>query len=90
MGYKVAICEQLEDPRFTKGMVKRDVVEVVTRGTIVDLEFLNEHDFNYMGGVMDFGYIYTLIYIDISTGEVNATLIEHNKGHFINEVLNLI
>ncbi len=88
-GYKVAICEQLEDPRFTKGMVKRDVVEVVTRGTIVDLEFLNEHDFNYMGGVMDFGYIYTLIYIDISTGEVNATLIEHNKDTLLNEVLNL-
>ena len=57
-GFKVAICEQLEDPRFTKGMVKRDVIEVVTKGTMVDLEFLNERDFNYIGSIIDYNYIY--------------------------------
>ena len=70
--YKVAICEQLEDPRFTKGMVKRDVVEVITKGTMVDLEFLNERDFNYIGSLIDYNYVYLLTYVDISTGEVNA------------------
>ena len=88
-GYSVAICEQLEDPRYTKGMVKRDVIEVVTKGTMVDLEFLNEHDFNYIGSITDFGYNYLIIYLDLSTGSVNALFVEHNKSSLINEVLNL-
>lgn len=88
-GYKVAICEQLEDPRFTKGMVKRDVVEVITKGTLVDLEFLNEQDFNYIGGIIDYNYAYLLTYIDISTGEVNATFVNHNNEAIVNEALNL-
>lgn len=88
-GFKVAICEQLEDPRFTKGMVKRDVIEVVTKGTIVDLEFLNENDFNYIGGILDYNYCYILTYVDISTGEINSLSIEHNKDSLINQILNL-
>ncbi len=88
-GYKVAICEQLEDPRFTKGMVKRDVIEVVTKGTLVDLEFLNERDFNYIGGIIDYNYTYLITYTDISTGEVNSIYIDHDNESLINEVLNL-
>lgn len=88
-GYKVAICEQLEDPKSTKGMVKRDVIEVITKGTMVDLEFLNERDFNYIGSVIDYNYAYLLSYIDISTGEVNAIFINHNHESLINEILNL-
>ena len=88
-GYSVAICEQLEDPRYAKGMVKRDVIEVVTKGTMVDLEFLNEHDFNYIGSITDFGYNYLITYLDLSTGSVNALFVEHNKSSLINEVLNL-
>lgn len=88
-GYSVAICEQLEDPRYAKGMVKRDVIEVVTKGTMVDLEFLNEHDFNYIGSITDFGYNYLIIYLDLSTGSVNALFVEHNKSSLVNEVLNL-
>lgn len=88
-GYSVAICEQLEDPRYTKGMVKRDVIEVVTKGTMVDLEFLNEHDFNYIGSITDFGYNYLITYLDLSTGSVNALFVEHNKSSLINEVLSL-
>ena len=88
-GFKVAICEQLEDPRFTKGMVKRDVIEVITKGTMVDLEFLNERDFNYIGSIIDYNYVYLLTYLDISTGEVNSVFIEHNHDNIINEVLSL-
>ena len=88
-GYSVAICEQLEDPRYAKGMVKRDVIEVVTKGTMVDLEFLNEHDFNYIGSIADFGYSYLITYLDLSTGSVNALFVEHNKSSLINEVLSL-
>lgn len=88
-GFKVAICEQLEDPRFTKGMVKRDVIEVITKGTMVDLEFLNERDFNYIGGVIDYNYAYLLTYVDISTGEVNSVMLNHNNDTLINEILNL-
>lgn len=88
-GYKVAICEQLEDPRFTKGMVKRDVIEVITKGTMVDLEFLNERDFNYIASVIDFNYIFLVTYIDISTGEVNSIMIEHDNNKLLNELLSI-
>ena len=47
-GYKIAICEQLEDPKNTKGMVKRGVVQVISKGTIVDLDMLREYDNNYL------------------------------------------
>ena len=87
--YKVAICEQLEDPKATKGMVKRDVIEVITKGTMVDLEFLNERDFNYIGSLIDYSYVYLLTYVDISTGEVNSVFINHSNDSLINEVLNL-
>lgn len=88
-GYKVAICEQLEDPRFTKGMVKRDVIEVITKGTMVDLEFLNERDFNYIGSILDYNYNYLLTYTDISTGEINSIFLNHNTDTLINQILNL-
>ena len=88
-GYKVAICEQLEDPKLAKGMVKRDVIEVVTKGTMVDLEYLNERDFNYIGGLIDYNYIYLLTYIDLSTGEVNSLYINHDNNSLTNELINL-
>ena len=49
-GYKVAICEQLTDPKETKGMVERDVVEVVTKGTVID-NTVSEKDYNYIGNI---------------------------------------
>lgn len=88
-GYKVAICEQLEDPRFTKGMVKRDVIEVITKGTMVDLEFLNERDFNYIASIIDFNYVFLVTYIDISTGEVNSIMVEHDDNKLLNELLSI-
>ncbi len=88
-GYKVAICEQLEDPKNTKGMVKRGVVEVISKGTVVNLESLNEHDNNYIASLLDLEYIYLLTYADISTGELKSLSIAHNKEKLINEILHL-
>ncbi len=88
-GYKVAICEQLEDPRFTKNMVKRDVIEVITKGTMVDLEFLNERDFNYIASILDFNYSYLVSYVDISTGEVNSIMLEHDTNKLLNKLLSI-
>ncbi len=88
-GYKVAICEQLEDPKSTKGMVKRGVVEVISKGSIVNLESLSEHDNNYIASLLDLEYLYLLTYADISTGELKSLNIPHNKEKLINEVLHL-
>ena len=88
-GYKVAICEQLEDPKNAKGMVKRGVVQVISKGTIVDSELLNEHDNNYVASVLDFSFTYVLCYADISTGSLNIMNVEHNKEKLLNEILNL-
>jgi len=88
-GYKVAIVEQVEDPKTAKGMVKREVVEVVTKGTMVDLEFLNDKDFNYIASLEDLQYTYLITYIDISTGEVNSCYINHEENELVNELLNL-
>lgn len=88
-GYKIAICEQLEDPKNTKGMVKRGVVEVISKGTVVNLESLSEHDNNYIASLLDLEYIYLLTYADISTGELKSLSIAHNKDKLINEILHL-
>ena len=88
-GYKVAICEQLEDPKTTKGTVKRGVVEVISKGTIVNLESLNEHDNNYIASVLDLEYIYLITYADISTGELCSLSINHSKDRLLNELLHL-
>lgn len=88
-GYKVAICEQLEEPKNTKGMVKRGVVQVISKGTIVDSELLSEHDNNYIASILDFSFIYVLCYADISTGSLNIMNIEHKKDKLLNEILNL-
>ena len=88
-GYKIAICEQLEDPKNTKGVVKRGVVQVISKGTIVDNDLLNEHDNNYIASILDFKYIYILTYADISTGSLNILEIPYQKEKLINEILNL-
>lgn len=88
-GYKVAICEQLEDPKNTKGMVKRGVVEVISKGTVINLESLNEHDNNYITSILDLEYLYIMTYADISTGELKSLNVPHNKEKLINEILHL-
>ena len=88
-GYKVAVCEQLEDAKEAKGVVKRGVVEVISKGTIADYEMLKEHDNSYICGVLDFNYIYILTYSDISTGTINSLTINHDKEKLVNELLSL-
>ena len=73
-GYKVAICEQLTDPKESKGMVERDVVQVITKGTILDNLNLAP-DNNYIASIYDFSYAYALTYADISTGEIYAMIL---------------
>lgn len=88
-GYKIAICEQLEDPKTVKGTVKRGVVEVISKGTVVNLESLNEHDNNYIASVLDLNYLYLITYADISTGELKSLSITHRKENLVNEILHL-
>ena len=68
-GYKVAICEQLEDPRYAKGIVKRDVVKIVTPGTITDLTMLDEKKNNYIACIYMERKECAISFCDISTGE---------------------
>ena len=84
-GYKVAICEQLEDPKETKGMVKRDVVQVVTKGTRIDNN-IDSKDNNYIANIYSFDYCFGISYADISTGEVYATLIEGDNDKVVKEI----
>ena len=85
-GYKVALCEQLTDPKQTKGIVERDVVQVITKGTILD-NLLNEKDNNYLASIYDFGYSYALSYADISTGEI-YTIILNDEESLYREIVN--
>ena len=84
-GYKVAICEQLEDPKETKGMVKRDVIQVITKGTRID-ENIDSKSNNFIANIYNFDYCYGISFADISTGEVYAMLIEGEKDKVIKEV----
>ena len=68
-GYKVEICEQVEDPKAAKGIVKRDVVRVVTPGTVLDSNMLNEEKHNYLLSVWREKDGFGLAYSDISTGD---------------------
>ena len=72
-GYKVAICEQLEDPATAKGLVKRDIIKVYTPGTVTDERMLDQKTNNYIACVFGLGKIYGLAVADITTGELNFT-----------------
>ena len=75
-GYKVAICEQLTDPAASKGLVERDVIRLVTAGTVIEASMLNEDSNNYIACVFpdDNGTSAALVFADISTGEVHVFL----------------
>ena len=88
-GYKVAICEQIEDPKEAKGVVKREVLQVISKGTMMNSEFLDEKSNNYIGNIIDLNYIYVICYADISTGELNALFLEKNEDRMLQEILSL-
>lgn len=90
-GYKVGMCEQVEDPKEAKGLVKRDVVKVITPGTIMENTMLEETINNYIANIYLVGSEYGVSYTDISTGECFVT---HASGvtapyQVIDEVLKI-
>ncbi|MEG1311942.1 MAG: DNA mismatch repair protein MutS [Romboutsia sp.] len=78
-GFKVAIGEQLEDPSQAKGIVKRDVIRVITPGTVLEGSLLENKKNNYLLSIYKEKENIGLTYVDISTGEVNATNISYDK-----------
>ena len=72
-GHKVAICEQISDPATSKGLVDRDVVRIVTPGTVLESNLLDQKTNNYLAAVSELGGRAGLAYIDITTGEFSAT-----------------
>ncbi len=87
-GYKVAICEQMEDPAAAKGLVKRDIIRVVTPGTVIDAACLNETAGNYLCGIYVDGECAGVAFCDISTGKAHLTAFSgaERVGHVINEL----
>ena len=75
-GYKVAICEQIEDPKTAKGIVKREVVKIITPGTVVDVEALDAKSNNYLMSILKVDNKLGVAYIDITTGEFKVTEVE--------------
>ena len=75
-GYKVAICEQVEDPKLAKGLVKREVIRVVTPGTLIESSMLDESNCNYLAAVWSKDEEIAFCAADISTGAVNLHRLE--------------
>lgn len=88
-GYKVVICEQMEDPKTAKGIVKREVIQIVSAGTLTSTEIVNEKDFNYIASITDYNYLYVLSYADLLSGKVYTTKIEKNNDKLISHIVNL-
>lgn len=86
-GYKVAIVEQVEDPSQAKGLVKRDVVKIITPGTITEAG-LNEKENNFLAAIYETDARYILAYADVSTGQMYLTTIEDEEA-LANEILSL-
>lgn len=72
-GYKVAICEQVEDPALAKGIVKREVVRIVTPGTVIDPSMLDEKNNNFIAALIQDPEGYGLAYADVTTGLLKTT-----------------
>jgi len=87
-GYKVAICEQVEDPVQTKGIVKREVVRVITPGTVIDRELLSEKNNNYLAALHCIDNSWGLALVDVSTGEFIVTELPTDSDHKIVDEIN--
>lgn len=87
-GYKVAICEQLEDPKEAKGIVKRDVIRVVTPGTLIESNLLEEKKNNYIMAIYKNAIYYGLAVCDLSTGDFFTTQIKgtNNFSRLLDEI----
>ena len=87
-GYKVAICEQVEDPATAKGLVKRDVIRVITPGTLIESGLLKDNQNNYICSLYLSGLEYGVCFADISTSRAFATVLdgENMDGRLLNEL----
>ncbi len=88
-GYRVAICEQMEDPRFTKKLVKREVTRIVTPGTATDSNLLRSHENNFLAAATRSGENAGLAWVDVSTGEFRATELPFSELAQTIEALNI-
>ena len=77
-GYKVGICEQIEDPKLAKGLVKRDIVKIITPGTVIESTMLDETSNSFIANIYNLGRDYGISYIDVSTGEMYVTCVTDN------------
>jgi DNA mismatch repair protein MutS len=82
-GYKVAICEQVEDPKAAKGLVERAVVRIVTPGTIVEEHLLKEKVNNYLAAAVFDKNCWGLAYVDLSTGDFKTSQFAKNESHHL-------
>lgn len=88
-GYKVAICEQVEDPKTAKGVVKREVVQLITPGTVMESAMLNERNNNYIASLSHFhDGSFVIVYCDLSTGESRIAQIASDFDRVIHEFYN--
>lgn len=87
-GYKVAVCEQVEDPKQAKGMVKREVVQLITPGTILDTSVNDAKENNYLTAVYQSENNYGFAYVDLSTGEIRVTSMS-DMAAIMNELMAL-
>lgn len=85
-GYKVAICEQVEDPKKAKGLVKREIIRVITPGTIIEPSMLEEGSNNYLASIFEEDGRIGLTFLDVSTGEFLATEFSADGGKLSAEI----
>ena len=87
-GYKVVVCEQLTPPD-KKGIVERGITQIVTKGTMMEQNALDEKSNNYIASLYDFGHFFALTFADISTGAIYSRLFSSDKEKVINEIVRL-
>jgi len=75
-GYRVALCDQVEDPRVAKKLVKREITRIVTPGTATDAHLLRSHENNYLAAVVRDAHSAGVAHVDVSTGEFRVTELE--------------
>jgi DNA mismatch repair protein MutS len=87
-GYRVAICDQVEDPKLTKKLVKREITRIVSPGTVTESALLRSHENNYLAALYWKGAAAGLAYVDVSTGEFRATELDRVEAAAALEQLN--
>ena len=88
-GYRVGICEQLQDPKEATGIVERGLTQIISKGTVMDSENLKENEYNYIGNILDFDTDYFICYTDITTGIMYVTKLIHSNVNLVSEIVSL-